>query len=58
MQQKEEACDRKKQDLLNEEYQSDYVKLGQIQEEIDALEEEILEIMTEWEELMASISEE
>ena len=58
MQQKEEACDRKKQDLLNEEYQSDYVKLGQIQEEIDALEEEILEIMTEWEELMASVSEE
>ena len=58
MQQKEEACDRKKQDLLNEEYQSDYVKLGQIQEEIDALEEEILEIMTEWEELMALVSEE
>ena len=43
---------------MNEEYQSDYVKLGQIQEEIDALEEEILEIMTAWEELMASLSEE
>ncbi|MBQ3514958.1 MAG: ABC-F type ribosomal protection protein [Lachnospiraceae bacterium] len=58
MQQKEEECEQKKQDLLKEEYQSDYVKLGQIQEEIDALEEEILEIMTQWEELMAALSEE
>lgn len=56
MQKKEALCEQKKQDLLKEEYQTDYVKLGQIQEEIDTLEEEIMELMTQWEELMLTVS--
>lgn len=40
-----------KDELLNPEIASDYVKLGEIQEEIDQKEQEILDLMNTWEEL-------
>ena len=40
-----------KAELLRPEYQSSYSKLTEIQGEIDALEEEIMEDMDNWEKL-------
>ena len=48
---KEEKLDALKQELLRPEYQSSYSKLTEIQGEIDALEEEIMADMENWEEL-------
>ena len=47
----EQKASEKKAELVKPEYQSRYSKLTEIQEEIDALEEELLLKMEEWEEL-------
>ena len=47
----EQKVSEKKAELVKPEYQSRYSKLTEIQEEIDALEEELLLKMEEWEEL-------
>lgn len=52
---KEEKLDALKQELLRPEYQSSYSKLTEIQGEIDALEEEIMADMENWEELSSSL---
>ncbi len=44
----EEALNRKKSELENPEYASDYVKLSEIQKEADELEEELLSAMEEY----------
>ncbi len=48
---KEEQLEERKAELLRPEYQSSYSKLTEIQAEIDALEEEIMQDMENWEEL-------
>ena len=54
---KEGKLEELKAELLRPEYQSSYSKLTEIQNEIDALEEEIMEDMEEWEELSAKLEE-
>lgn len=54
---KEEKLDALKQELLRPEYQSSYSKLTEIQGEIDALEEEIMSDMENWEELSQQLEE-
>ena len=46
----EQELDVKKEELENPANASDYVKLQDIQDEIDKLEERLLELMTEWSE--------
>ena len=52
---KEAKLDELKEELLRPEYQSSYSKLTEIQNQIDALEEEILEDMEAWEELSSQL---
>lgn len=52
---KEAKLDELKAELLRPEYQSSYSKLTEIQNQIDALEEEILEDMEAWEELSSQL---
>lgn len=52
---KEEKLDELKTELMKPEYQSSYSKLTEIQNEIDALEEEILIDMEAWEELSSQL---
>lgn len=54
---KEEKLDALKQELLRPEYQSSYSKLTEIQGEIDALEEEIMADMENWEELSQQLEQ-
>lgn len=54
---KEEQLEVLKQELLNPEYQSSYSKLTEIQNQIDALEEEIAETMDAWEEVSCQLEE-
>ena len=54
---KEEKLEDLKAELLRPEYQSSYSKLTEIQAEIDALEEEILEDMENWEALSQQLEE-
>ena len=54
---KEEKLDTLKQELMRPEYQSSYSKLTEIQGEIDALEEEIMADMENWEELSQQLEE-
>ena len=54
---KEEKLDALKQELLRPEYQSSYSKLTEIQGEIDALEEEIMADMENWEALSQPLEE-
>ena len=51
----EERLDELKAELMKPEYQSSYSKLTEIQNEIDALEEEILIDMEAWEELSSQL---
>jgi ATP-binding cassette subfamily F protein 3 len=44
----EQEIDRKKEELEDPANASDYVKLQDVQDEIDKLEEQLLELMTEW----------
>ena len=48
---KEAKLEELKAELLKPEYQSSYSKLTEIQNEIDAMEEEIMEDMENWEKL-------
>lgn len=52
---KEAKLDELKTELMKPEYQSSYSKLTEIQNEIDALEEEILIDMEAWEELSSQL---
>ncbi len=52
---KETKLDELKAELMKPEYQSSYSKLTEIQNEIDALEEEILIDMEAWEELSSQL---
>lgn len=52
---KEAKLDELKSELMKPEYQSSYSKLTEIQNEIDALEEEILIDMEAWEELSSQL---
>lgn len=52
---KEAKLDELKAELMKPEYQSSYSKLTEIQNEIDALEEEILVDMEAWEELSSQL---
>ena len=52
---KEAKLDELKAELMKREYQSSYSKLTEIQNEIDALEEEILIDMEAWEELSSQL---
>lgn len=52
---KEAKLDELKAELMKPEYQSSYSKLTEIQDEIDALEEEILIDMEAWEELSSQL---
>lgn len=52
---KEAKLDQLKAELMKPEYQSSYSKLTEIQNEIDALEEEILIDMEAWEELSSQL---
>lgn len=52
---KEAKLDELKAELMKPEYQSSYSKLAEIQNEIDALEEEILIDMEAWEELSSQL---
>ncbi|MBQ8627017.1 MAG: ABC-F family ATP-binding cassette domain-containing protein, partial [Agathobacter sp.] len=54
---KEEKLEELKAELLRPEYQSSYSKLTEIQEQIDALEEEIMADMEVWEELSSQLEE-
>ena len=54
---KEAQLDALKQELLRPEYQSSYSKLTEIQGEIDALEEEIMADMENWEALSQQLEE-
>lgn len=54
LEEKEAEIAKLKDQLQMPEYQSDYVKLGEIQEQIDALELELLEDMEEWDTLSSS----
>ena len=53
----EDEIASKKDELLNPEYASAYSKLNEIQTSIDAKEEELLNLMTEWGELDKALSE-
>lgn len=57
LEQKEICLAGLKDELLNPDIQSDYHKLGEIQQQIDDIEEEILLNMSEWDELDAQIKE-
>lgn len=48
---KEEKLEQLKEELVRPEYQSSYSKLTEIQNQIDAMEEEIMQDMETWEEL-------
>ena len=48
IEQTEREIDERKAELEDQENASDYVKLQDIQNEIDKLEEQLLELMTEW----------
>ena len=50
IEQTEQEIDIKKEELADPSNSSDYVKLQDIQNEIDKLEEQLLELMTEWSE--------
>lgn len=50
IEQTEQEIDLKKEELADPANASDYVKLQDIQDEIDKLEEHLLELMTEWSE--------
>ena len=52
---KEMALEELKAELLRPEYQSSYSKLTEIQNNIDAMEEEIMEIMETWEALSCEL---
>ena len=52
---KEAKLEELKQELLKPEYQSSYSKLTEIQNQIDAMEEEIMEAMEVWEELSSQL---
>ena len=54
---KEEKLEQLKAELLRPEYQSSYSKLTEIQNNIDALEEEIMNDMELWEELSSQLEE-
>lgn len=54
---KEEKLEELKKELLRPEYQSSYSKLTEIQKEIDAMEEEIMQDMELWEELSSQLEE-
>jgi len=54
---KEERLEELKAELLRPEYQSSYSKLTEIQGQIDALEEEIMIDMEEWEVLSSQLEE-
>ena len=54
---KEERLEELKAELLRPEYQSSYSKLTEIQGQIDALEEEIMIDMEEWEALSSQLEE-
>lgn len=53
----EEKQEELKAELLRPEYQSSYSKLTEIQNEIDAMDEKIMEAMEEWETLAAQLEE-
>ena len=57
MAEKEDKIEEYKSQLLDTEIQSDYVKLGEIQDAIDGLEAELLEDMEQWEELAQQIQD-
>lgn len=57
MAQKEERIEEYKNQLSDPKIQSDYVKLGEIQNDIDDLEAELLEDMEQWEELAQQIQD-
>ena len=57
MEEKEAKLEEKKAELLRPEYQSSYSKLTEIQSEIDAMEEEIMEAMENWEQLSSQLEE-
>ena len=52
---KEEKLEELKAELLRPEFQSSYSKLTEIQGQIDAMEEEIMTAMEEWEELSTQL---
>ena len=52
---KEEKLEALKAELLRPEFQSSYSKLTEIQGQIDAMEEEIMVAMEEWEELSTQL---
>ena len=54
---KEEKLEELKAELLRPEFQSSYSKLTEIQGQIDAMEEEIMVAMEEWEELSTQLEE-
>ena len=54
---KEAKLEELKAELLKPEYQSSYSKLTEIQNEIDAMEEEIMEDMENWEVLSQELEE-
>ena len=54
---KEEKLESLKAELLNPMYQSSYSKLTEIQNEIDAMEEVIMEDMENWENLCMQLEE-
>ena len=47
----EEYIDSLKMELINPEISSDYIRLDEIQKEMEAKEMELLDLMTEWDEL-------
>lgn len=55
LEEKEAQIENWKQELQNPENQSDYVKLGEIQEQIDTLEMEVLAEMEEWEQVSSML---
>ena len=54
---KEEKLEELKAELLRPEFQSSYSKLTEIQGQIDAMEEEIMVAMEEWEVLSTQLEE-
>ena len=55
LEEKEAQLENWKQELQRPENQSDYVKLGEIQEQIDTLEMEVLAEMEEWEQVSSML---
>ena len=55
LEEKEAQLENWKQELQKPENQSDYVKLGEIQEQIDTLEMEVLAEMEEWEQVSSML---